>query len=553
MDARAHADYIRRGLAWLAEHQSADGGWGDTPSSPSNLSTTLLCWAAFNHAPDLAVHRATLDRAEQWLQQRLGRLDSDQITARVLASYGKDRTFSVPILTFCALSNRLGDARRAWAAIPQLPFELAALPHPLFKWLRLPVVSYAVPALIAIGLARHEHTRDETRPLRWLRDALKPRVLEILRSVQPTSGGFLEAIPLTGFVVSSLAASGLKQHPVTVAGVEFLIRAFRADGSWPIDINLSTWVTTLSLGALNCGPDALAVLGAGRRAALVKWLLVQQHRVEHPFTHAAPGGWAWTDLPGGVPDADDTAGALLALHALDAASPKVQAAAVRGIQWLLDLQNRDGGIPTFCRGWSNLPFDRSCPDITAHALAAWAIWLPHLEPRLQARVQRAQRRALAFLARTQRSDGTWIPLWFGDQHAAHLENPLYGTARVLLALERLPDAPDDRLQTAIARGQEWLRTAQQPGGGWGGSPDSPSSVEETALALEALLATDCQETEPVRCGLSWLLHATQHGKVFPPSPIGLYFAALWYSEDLYPVIFTSSALERAVRTLGRSL
>src|SRR6266436_6288752 len=48
-------------------------------------------------------------------------------------------------------------------------------------------------------------------------------------------------------------------------------------------------------------------------SAIQGWLLRQQYRVEHPYTHAAPGGWAWTDLPGGVPDADDTAGAVLAL------------------------------------------------------------------------------------------------------------------------------------------------------------------------------------------------------------------------------------------------
>ena len=39
--------------------------------------------------------------------------------------------------------------------------------------------------------------------------------------------------------------------------------------------------------------------------------------MRHPYTGAAPGGWAWTDLPGGVPDADDTPGALLALVALE--------------------------------------------------------------------------------------------------------------------------------------------------------------------------------------------------------------------------------------------
>ena len=47
--------------------------------------------------------------------------------------------------------------------------------------------------------------------------------------------------------------------------------------------------------------------------AAVDWLLDQQYRQVHPYTNADPGGWAWTDLPGGVPDADDTPGALLAV------------------------------------------------------------------------------------------------------------------------------------------------------------------------------------------------------------------------------------------------
>jgi hypothetical protein len=54
-------------------------------------------------------------------------------------------------------------------------------------------------------------------------------------------------------------------------------------------------------------------------------------------------------MPGGVPDADDTAGALLALYRLEnpAANPRseVRVAAELGCRWLLDLQNRDGGIP----------------------------------------------------------------------------------------------------------------------------------------------------------------------------------------------------------------
>src|SRR5947209_5999322 len=33
------------GAAWLVAHQNADGGWGDTTDSVSNISTTCLCWS----------------------------------------------------------------------------------------------------------------------------------------------------------------------------------------------------------------------------------------------------------------------------------------------------------------------------------------------------------------------------------------------------------------------------------------------------------------------------------------------------------------------------
>lgn len=76
---------------------------------------------------------------------------------------------------------------------------------------------------------------------------------------------------------------------------------------------------------------------------------------EHPFTHAAPGAWAWTPMSGGVPDADDTSGALLALRRLGDPDPETIAAASQGVRWLLGVQNRDGGIPTFCRGLAPFP------------------------------------------------------------------------------------------------------------------------------------------------------------------------------------------------------
>jgi squalene-hopene/tetraprenyl-beta-curcumene cyclase len=526
--SEAYAERIEQGLDWLAGNQNSDGGWGDTTLSLSNISTTALGWAAFSIAGGEASDAR--QRAEAWLRQAAGSLEPARLAAAIARRYGEDRTFSVPILTVLALARRL-----EWSHVPQLPFELAAFPPVWFQWLRLPVVSYALPALIAIGQIRHHHHPTSNPLLGFFRRLAAPRALSLLRDIQPSSGGYLEAVPLTSFVVMSLVGAGRADHPVARQGIQFLLRSVRPDGSWPIDTNLATWVTTLSVNAL----APTGVLSTEDRRAISDWLLAQQYREEHPYTQAAPGGWAWTDLPGGVPDADDTAGALLALKNLEVPDQRVREAACAGVRWLLGLQNRDGGMPTFCRGWGKLPFDRSGSDLTAHALLVWSAWRDKLPGDLGAGVAGAVRRALGYLEAGRRPDGAWIPLWFGNECAPDQANPVFGTARVLVALRQLPEA--SHLTGPAVR---WLLSAQNPDGGWGGDRGLPSSLEETGLALAAL-GDDPAAREAVSRGLDWLVTRTDGGRQTPASPIGFYFANLWYYEELYPLIFAVGGMAAA--------
>lgn len=543
---------IARGYAWLAAHQNADGGWGDTTRSLSNLSTTALVWAALGlpEAPTSSISSA-LAASERWLVTKIGSLAPDALVPAIERRYGADRTFSIPILTMCALCGRLGPAAEGWRRVRALPFEVAALPQSWFGALRLPVVSYALPALIAIGHVRHAQLPTRNPLTRSLRNATRARALKKLEQLQPPNGGFLEATPLTSFVTMSLAGSGLHAHPVAQRGVAFLAASQRAEGSWPIDTNLATWVTTLSINAL--APEALP---AASRASLRDWLLGQQYRRVHPYTLAAPGGWAWTDLPGGVPDADDTAGAILALARLDSASTESRAAIAAGARWLVDLQNSDGGVPTFCRGWGKLPFDRSSPDITAHAIRAWHVARTNDSDPTHQRLAAASKRAIAFLLRTQRPDGSWIPLWFGHQDHPHDENPLYGTSRVLLALASADECATPPVAAALDRGLAWLVEKQNPDGGWSGAPGSPSSLEETALGVEALITTwqlavgpSAQHVAALKRGALWLCDAMEAGRWREPAPIGFYFAKLWYFEKLYPLIFANGALQALQRAI----
>ncbi|HUG93431.1 MAG TPA: prenyltransferase/squalene oxidase repeat-containing protein [Planctomycetaceae bacterium] len=158
------------------------------------------------------------------------------------------------------------------------------------------------------------------------------------------------------------------------------------------------------------------------------------------------------------------------------------------------------------------------------------------------RFRAAAGRGFRYLKQAQRPDGSWLPLWFGDQYAPDDINPTYGTARVLAAYR---DA-DALGNPSAQRGLAWLLAHQNPDGGWGGVRGTPSSVEETALATEILLSSD-PHGEPARRGVAWLLHRVEGGSFREPAPIGFYFARLWYFERLYPLIFTTAALRRAVR------
>jgi squalene-hopene/tetraprenyl-beta-curcumene cyclase len=54
----------------------------------------------------------------------------------------------------------------------------------------------------------------------------------------------------------------------------------------------------------------------------------------------------------------------------------------------------------------------------------------------------------------------------------------------------------------------------------------------------------------VQKGLAWLTDAIERNTHENGSPIGLYFAKLWYYERLYPLVFATSALARAIQTFS---
>lgn len=577
---RKYATLIERGEAWLTQNQNGDGGWGDTPGSLSNISATVLSWAALD--PENPAAR----RAEPWITRHVGGIEGRRI-AEALVHHDDDCTFSAAILTMAALRGRV-----AWDEIEAPPFDVAACPWAWLNWQgrgrhaaprstryasphtvasgspcgtpppppspkRNVGSGLSLPVLIAIGRVRHHHLRAGGPLRRMVRAMLGPRTMSVLKKIQPNSGGFMESPLHTARVTMGLAGMGMGEHPVAQRGAEFLVKSARPDGSWAVSTNFATWVTTMSVAALAAGGGLSRRLGEADRDAVARWLLDQQHRrrASHlptpPHTGAAAGGWACTDQSGGVPGADFTAGALLALaHLQEAKGPDAvvdpvwREAVEMGVRSLLRLQNRDGGVPSFYR-------EPSCPAVTAHAIRAWRAWGGAvLGGRTEKRMELARLAAYFYLEDSRSKDGSWVPLGFGHEHEPDGANPVYGTSRVMLA--------DHSAEAAI-----WLVDQQHEGGGWGGRRGSGvANIEETAMAITGLvevLTKGCVECgspperpiteEEVRRavwrGVRWLMERTEGGRVFEPAPIGRAFA-----ERLLPVIAVVEACERLGGMMG---
>src|SRR5262249_21688521 len=177
-----------------------------------------------------------------------------------------------------------------------------------------------------------------------------------------------------------------------------------------------------------------------------------------------PGGWFFEYRNLFYPDTDDTSMVLIALarngHSIrEACRPAVH----RALNWLLAMQNTDGGWAAFDRDinkeiLTKVPFadhnamlDPSCPDITARVLEA----LSHYG-------YRAGRppvdRATAFILSHQEENGSWFGRWG--------VNYVYGTWQVLVGLAAVGS---DMGSPVVRRAVRWLKDVQNADGGGGES------------------------------------------------------------------------------------
>ena len=595
---------------WLLSDQGDDGSWSMAPRMPGNVSTSVEAYLALRLL-DVPLSHPAMERARAFILRQGGVAKVRFFTRFFLATFGL-----VP-----------------WAAIPQMPAELILMPtwaflnvYVLSSWSRstlIPILVvrhhepvYALPN----GLSKGNDFLDElwcdptykhvpyTRPLwelcwgrnrdaielaftladkalvqlgglrRWpLRKLAIRRCVEWLLEHQEEQGDWAGFFPPMHGSVWALILEGFPLHHKAVSlGLEAMERLAVNDskGKWLQPTVSPCWDTALMVNAL-C--DA-GCSGDSRLVQAVDWLKARQLMVTHgdwrlyANTQQA-GGWSFEYYNTFYPDVDDTAVIVMVLLKQDPSS--IQSECVENaIEWILGLQNRDGGWGAFdinndARWLHKIPFsdmdslvDPSTSDVTGRMLECFGLLLAHrkggrLRPWLRYRIQAASRKALLFLFDEQEISGAESGAWWGRWG----NNFNYGTTNVLRGLAEFAHH-DPRVRNAVRRAIQWLDDCQNEDGGWGEDLLSyadrnlagrgTSTAAQTAWTVDSLLHYRHPSDQAIQNGINWLILnqnpvvEEQKGATWPTELyVGTGFPnVLYLGYPFYHHIFPIQALSR---------
>ncbi|MFB6766622.1 terpene cyclase/mutase family protein [Bacillus altitudinis] len=271
--------------------------------------------------------------------------------------------------------------------------------------------------------------------------------------------------------------------------------------------------------------------------------------------HAAPGGFGFSHINTNNPDCDDTQIVLKAI-------PKKYAPLQwkRGYDWLLSMQNRDGGFSAFEKNQDHfllrhLPLesaedaaiDPSTPDITGRVLHL--IGLEEKETASPS-ILRKKDRCVKWLIDHQEKNGSWFGRW-GVCY-------IYGTWAALTGLKAagIPSS-----HPAVQKACRFLKQIQLEDGSFGEScksaelktyvPLSFGTVVQTAWATEALLQYEKANNAAILKAVSFLVnhHHTEEAMYYP---VGIGLPKQFYiTYHSYPFVFPMMACSTFLEEMRR--
>ncbi|KAL2842283.1 terpenoid cyclases/protein prenyltransferase alpha-alpha toroid [Aspergillus pseudodeflectus] len=604
-------------IKWFLAQQKRDGGWGIAGSLPGEISTSVEAYFALKLL-GLPPDHQTMQRARYF----------------ILASGGiaKVRIFTRINLALFGLFP--------WSAVPELPPELILLP----SWAPFSIYnmsSWARSTIVPLSIVRHHrpiytpsameeagaHYLDELWcdvanknvpyvPSMWslLRSDLvtkasvvvdwglhklnglrtssvnriaRRRCLAWILDRQEDAGDWAGIFPPMFFGILALLLEGYSIDSGPVQGGFAALRRF----TWTDEAGKRmqscvspVWDTALmTIGMLDSGVAPVQL------AKPIQWIRERQHsgpkgdwRVLNPMTKA--GGWAFEYHNTWYPDVDDTAAVILAFAKQDPSSVN-STTITNAIEWILGMQNSDGGWGAFDSEndkefFNKIPFsdmnsmcDPSTADVTGRILEAFGVVMGLSRSNEKYRVpgalvdamKSASSHAITYLEQEEESFGGWYGRWG--------VNYIYGTSNVLCGLAYFErddrGEPNDTVQTLIEDGVRWLCQMQNPDGGWGECLETyrdttlagqgPSTATQTAWAVMGLMIRLPPGDPAVRRGINFLVQKqAKHGKLVgswdeePYTGVGFpnhFYIDYFYYKHCFPMM----ALGRYASLAGRKI
>ncbi|WP_159885711.1 squalene--hopene cyclase [Paenibacillus puerhi] len=348
--------------------------------------------------------------------------------------------------------------------------------------------------------------------------ALKRAEQYMLDRIEPDGTLYSYATSTLLMIMAFLSLGYPKRHPILLAAIDGLVGMLWNIGGHahlqnsPSDI----WDTALL-------SDALQQAGVSPESAVLRqssaYLLGKQHSRQGDWALRMPdtvaGGWGFSESNTINPDVDDTTAALRALRHTARRHPSRRDAWNRGLNWVLAMQNKDGGWPAFEKGVTkellalfpidgapSASIDPSTADLTGRTLEFLG------NTACLGRNHAFIRRGVEWLEKHQEEDGSWFGRW-GVCY-------IYGTWGALTGMRAVGEEAE---HPVVSKAVRWLLSIQNPDGGWGEScssdrvkryvPLGASTPSQTAWALDALIAVYERPVPAIEKGIQ-LLAALLH-------------------------------------------
>ena len=234
------------------------------------------------------------------------------------------------------------------------------------------------------------------------------------------------------------------------------------------------------------------------------------------------------------PDVDDTTASLRSIARLVSSNSDFRKSWEKGVNWVLSMQNDDGGWPAFekntdskilqllpLEGSQFLIADPSSADLTGRTLEFLGLYtdIAKNHPSIKSGVK--------WLLNNQESNGSWYGRW-GICY-------IYGTWAAITGLSAVGDMETN---SAIEKAIKWILEIQNDDGGWGESclsdinkryvPLESSTLTHTAWALDVLITVLEKPTRSIERGIQFLLNHLDREDWTSSYPTGQGMAGAFY-------------------------